>query len=222
VKDVVVVPPPPGGALTFSKNYDSTSEITSNQKPSTNLSLFISTTIKKDGAASFKSFTMGVNTSAGVRCEEQYNQAAANPTEGVIEYDVYYENYTPTDWGGSSIQWHPNNNNSGTLFLYTTEGKFNVGRSLNGTNFYTGGSSAGGSKSIVSNTWYHMRWEVKWSSTANGYARLYIDDVLYYSFNGITNDKDGKPYLKLGQNNWGTSVGTTIYYDNLRIYTIQP
>jgi hypothetical protein len=215
-----VVIPPTTGNLTFSKNYDSTSELSLDQKPSSNLAEFFSTTIKKDGTGSFKSFTKGVNTSSGVRCEEQYTQAGANPTEGIIEYDSYYENYKQTGWGGSSIQWHPNNNNSANVFLYTTEGKFTVARNLGGSNIFQNGSTnASANKSIESNRWYHFKWEIKWSTGSDGYVKLAIDGAPYYSFTGRTQDSDGKPYLKVGQNNWGSSTGPTIYYDNLRIYT---
>jgi hypothetical protein len=65
-----------------------------------------------------------------------------------------------------------------------------------------------------------MRWEFKWATTG-GYIRLYINNVLYYSYSGETmNSTTGMPYLKVGQNRWSMPSGTNtvVYYDNLKIY----
>ena len=75
----------------------------------------------------------------------------------------------------------------------------------------------------ASNTWYKLRWEFKWSTGTDGYVRLYINNALYYSYNGQTADGSGQT-LRVGQLRWpmtGSSLNTTsvIYYDNLKVYT---
>lgn len=218
---------PIGYKVTFSNGYNSTADITANQKPSgISLSSFISTTTKRTGTGSFKSFTNGQSTSSGIRCEEQYNQASANPTEFILDFYILFPNYKATGWGGSvGFQYHPNNNGSANLFLYGTEGRFNFARYIdlnnpsgtNGTSYY----QTNGGIVIQSNTWYHVRVFGKWSTGGDGYFRAYINDMgnPYYTFSGRTQDNSGKPYLKVGQNNWGGSVGVEQEIDDLTIYS---
>ena len=134
---------------------------------------------------------------------------------------MYYENWGTYDGGGHSIQWHPNTSGgSAIISLQNYGGKFDVVRDPNGTAVT---HQSGTLKTCASNTWYHMRWEFKWSAGSDGYCRLYIDGVLYFSFNGATADGSGQ-YLKIGQNRWpftGTTMAQTsvCYYDNLKIYS---
>lgn len=218
---------PAGYKVTFTKGYNSTSEITSNQKPTgLSLSAFISTSIKHSGAASFKSFTNGQNTSSGIRCEEQYNQAAANPTEFILDFWIYFPAYKAPGFGMScGFQYHPNNNGSSNFFLSANDGKFQFARYIdtnnpsgtNGNSFY----QSDGKIAIKSGQWYHVRAFGKWSTGSDGYFTAYIDDMAnpYYSFKGRTQDNSGKPYLKVGQNNWVNSKGVEQYIDDLTIYS---
>lgn len=208
-------PPPSGtGTLTFQTGYDNASDVNTNQ----GMYNSISRSIFKSGTGSFRSEVRGnqASQSSGYRSEMQYNGSTYNPAEGVIEYDVYYENWRAVSGGGHSIQWHPNSSSgSAVLSLQNYGGKFNVVRSLNGTNTHQSGTQM----SVVPNKWYKFRWEVKWSSGSDGYIRVYIDNALYYSYNGRTSE-GSTPYLKVGQNRWSMSSGqnTIVYYDNLKIY----
>lgn len=215
-------PPPPSGnfgTVTFSTGYDKSSDVNTNQGPRNS----VSTSIKKSGTGSFRSEVRATDqsTSSGYRGEMQYNGSSYNPTEGVVEYDVYYENWRNFGGGGHSMQWHPNNGTgSATLSLYTYNGKFQVVRNLgskySGANYYQSGTL----QTITPNKWYNMRWEFKWA-TSGGYIRLYIDNVLYYSYSGETmNSSTGMPYMKVGQNRWSMPSGTNtvVYYDNLKVY----
>jgi hypothetical protein len=85
---------------------------------------------------------------------------------------------------------------------------------LNGTNYHQSGTLM----TTQPNKWYKMRWEIKWSTGTDGYIRLYIDNVLYYSFTGKTSS--GGQYIKVGQNRWNmnSSENTIVFYDNLKIY----
>lgn len=217
VNAVPTTPPPTGGGsygtLTFSAGFNSSSEVNTNQ----GMYNSISTTQKTEGTASFRSEVKGsqASQSSGYRSEMQYNGTAQNPTEGVIEYDVYYENWRSVSGGGHSIQWHPNSSSgSAVLSLQNYGGRFNVVRSLNGTNYHMSGTQM----TTQPNKWYKMRWEIKWSTGTDGYIRLYIDNALYYSFTGKTSS--GGQYLKVGQNRWNMASGqnTIVYYDNLKIY----
>jgi hypothetical protein len=215
-------PPPPSGnfgTVTFNTGYDKSSDVNTNQGPRNS----VSTSIKKSGTGSFRSEVRSSDqsTSSGYRGEMQYNGSSYNPTEGVVEYDVYYENWRNFGGGGHSMQWHPNNGTgSATLSLYTYNGKFqvvrNLGSNYGGANYYQSGTL----QTVASNKWYNMRWEFKWASSG-GYIRLYIDNVLYYSYTGETmNSSTGMPYMKVGQNRWSMPSGTNtvVYYDNLKVY----
>jgi hypothetical protein len=101
--------------------------------------------------------------------------------------------------------------------------KFDIVRSIGGTNWHQQGTL----RSVIPNKWYHMKWEFRWSTGADGYVRLYMDGETtpYFSFNGKTADGSGQ-YFKLGQNRWpwgsATTMGSTTvcYYDNLKIYSV--
>jgi hypothetical protein len=210
-------PPPTGGGsygtLSFSAGYNSSSEVNTQQ----GMYNSVSTSQKIEGAGSFRSEVRGDQAaqSAGYRSEMQYNNSSVNPKEGVYEYDVYYENWKAVSGGGHSIQWHPNSSSgSAVLSLQNYGGKFNVVRSLGGTNYMQSGTLM----TTQANKWYKMRWEIKWSTGTDGYIRLYIDGSLYYSFTGKTSS--GGEYFKVGQNRWSMRSGenTVVYYDNLKVY----
>lgn len=210
VPPIVTPPPISGYTQVFGVAFDKSSDVTANQLGEGKW--------VPDFGGSFMSYVSGtINTSSGYRSEQQYDQDIANPVEGAVEWDAYYKDWKSVGFGGSSIQWHPQNNNSALLFIYTNDGTFNFARSMNGSNFYQTGTMV----SVMPNVWYHLRMEFKWSTGKDGYARFYINGVLNqgYSFTGITQDGSGKPYLKLGQNRWVTlTPPTTIYYKNLKVY----
>ncbi|MBL7743699.1 MAG: heparin lyase I family protein [Chitinophagaceae bacterium] len=204
------------GTLVFQTGYDDASAINTNQGPYNTISY----TIFKTGPGSFRSEVRQnqPQTSSGYRSEMSYS--SLDPAEGVYEYDVYYENWKSFEGGGHSIQWHPNSGTgSAVLSLQNYGGKFDVVRSINGNNMHQSGTL----KTVTPNVWYHMRWEIKWSTGSDGYVRLYMDDVLYYSYTGVTADATGTPYWKVGQNRWfysGSGIAETsvVYYDNVKIY----
>lgn len=228
VPPIKVDPPPVTGyKLTAQEGYDKLSDLSANQigvtSEKASLAPYFSTTITKDSPGSFRSVVPagGNNISQGQRSEQQYNDASHNPIEGAVDYDVYYD-HAALPGNGSSIQWHPNNGGSALLFLHTLNLKFQVGRSIdlkNGdvkmaVNYYQTGTL----KDIEPKRWYHLRWEFKWSTGNDGYARLLIDGQIYYTFTGRTQDSDGQPYCKIGQNRWGNLTGdSVVYFDNVKI-----
>lgn len=226
VNSTTTPPPPTGGGsvpagytLAYQNGYNSSGDLSSNQIGQGGFT----SSIKSEGAGSFRSMVNGSsasNVSSGWRSEQQYG-STQTPTEGIVEYDCYFENWSSSKGGNGSghvIQWHPNSSSgSAVLSLFAYEGKFDVVRSIGGTNSHQSGSLM----TIASNTWYKLRWEYKFSSGSDGYVRLYINGNLYYSYNGRTTD--GGVYLKVGQNRWSWSGGavnteSVIYYDNLKVY----
>jgi hypothetical protein len=206
--------PPPGGGygtLFYSQGYDASNSVnTSNGQRNTR-----STSKYVTGPGSFRTeVRYGDRPDRG---EMIYTGSAYNAAEEVIEYDVYYENWRNFGGGGSTIMWQPTTPGAmASLGLQNYEGTFKVVRALGST--VTGQTS--GVTSVISNKWYKMRWEVKWSTSSTGYIRLYIDNVLYYSFTGITADNSGTPNMRVGQYRWSTTSGSTsvVYYDNLKVY----
>lgn len=205
------------GTLTYQVGYDKASDINTGQGPLNKISTLVYVT----APGSFRTEAGDKSTlqSAGYRGEMQYNGAEQNPTEGVWEYDVYYEDWKSFAGGGHSVQWHPNSSSgSAVLSLQNYGGYFNVVRSLNGTN----SGQKGTLMQVIPNKWYKMRWEIKWGTS--GYIKLYIDNALYYSYTGQTST--GGVYFKLGQNRWSTTCNNcapsgpnaVVYYDNLKIY----
>lgn len=205
-------PPPTGGygTLLYSQGYDATNSVNTSAGPRNSRS----TRKYVTGPGSFRTeVRYGDATQRG---EMIYTGSSYNAEEEVIEYDVYYENWRNFGGGGSTIMWQPTTSGaSAVLGLQNYDGKFKVVRAI--------GSSvnvqSSGVQSVVSNKWYKMRWEVKWSASS-GYIRLYIDNVLYYSFTGATTDASGTPNLRVGQYRWSTTSGSTsvVYYDNLKVY----
>jgi hypothetical protein len=205
------------GTLTYSQPYDVTSSVNTDQGRRNAVSF----TTFRTGPGSFKSEVRAgdPSLSGGWRSEMGYTGTTQNPTEGVLEYDVYYQNWTSLDGGGGSIAWNPGTRGaSSILSLQNYGGKFDVVRALGSTVTHQSGTLM----ASASNTWYKLRWEFKWSTGSDGYIRLYIDNVLYYSFTGKTADGSGQS-LRIGQNRWPSrgntmQVTSVCYYDNLKIY----
>ena len=189
VKAAVIVVPPTGYTLTFENDFAQSSDINDNQ-------LGLGGYSTKDGGC-FKSLVNGVNTSSGWRSEQQYTQAAANPTEGAVEYDVNYESVFAS--GGHSFQWHPNADGaSACLAMWHNEGKFYIVQKLAGDK---GVYQTGTLTPIATNKWYKMRVEYKFSTGTDGYFRWYIDGVLYHKKeNAPTAFSNSGQYVKIGQN----------------------
>lgn len=212
----VVLPPPTGGTPTYSNAYNIGSSLSSNQLGRGS----VSTSVFHTGPGSFRSEVRAGDApiSSGWRSEQQYESTSQNPLEGIVDYWAFYENWSGFDGGGHSIQWHPYTSGASAIVsLQNYGGKFNVVRSINGTNSYQTNGIA-----CQSNRWYHLRWEYKWSTGSDGYIRMYVDGVVNYSYKGKTADGSGQ-YLKVGQNRWpasGNSMKTTsvCYYDDLNIY----
>lgn len=210
------VTPPPGnyGTLVYENAYSKESDINSNQLGEGGFATI-------GGKGAFKSLVTGkVSSSGSFRSEQQFDGSLYNPNEFVLEYDANYENWK--NFGNNSghvVQWHPHGNGlSATLSIYGYQGEFEVVRNLSGTN-YREGSYPQGKKKITPNVFITHRWEVKWSTGNDGYIRLYLDNVLYYSYTGKTKFESQNPYYKQGQNRWIVSGGnSTIYYRNLKIW----
>lgn len=163
--------------------------------------------------SSFESIPTSV--SSGYRSEIQMETSQTAP-DGGIDFWINFQNYTQTGWGGHCVQAHPAGSNSGgsaTVSIYFTEGKFQLMRNLGGSNMFSG------TKAIEKNKWYHVRLMAKWSTGTDGSFDLYIDDMKtpYLSYKGRTQADNSLPYWKLGQNNFGSSKGIPILYDNFRI-----
>ncbi|MBC7949824.1 MAG: heparin lyase I family protein [Chitinophagaceae bacterium] len=212
----VTTPPPVGyGTLLYTQLYD----VSSSVNTSGGIRNTRSTSLYKTGPGSFRSEVRYAdrNLNNGYRGEMAYQGTTYNPTEGVIEYDVYYQGWKNWGGGGSTILWQPTTSGaSAVVGLQNYDGNFKVVRAIGSTVTQQSGTL----RAVAPNTWYKMRWEVKWSSSSDGYIRLYIDNVLYYSFTGQTTDGSGTPYLKVGQNRWSITSGSNsvVHYDNLRIY----
>lgn len=214
---IVTSPPATNyGTLVFQTGFENAMDVNTNQGQYNTRS----SSIVKSGAYSFRTEVKvnQTNLYGGYRSEMQYS---TSPVEAVIEYDVYYENWRSFSDGGHTIQWHHPTSTGGTpLSLQNYGGQFQIVRLVNG-NFTVEPVAP---ISVVPNKWYNMRWEIKWSSTATGYVRFYIDGKLYYSYTGLTCDTQGIPYLKLGQNRWPDTNGgairdqTIVYYDNLKVW----
>jgi hypothetical protein len=214
-----VTPPPTGYTLTYQNDFNVASDINSNQLGRGSLS----TTQSVSGGASFRSEVRAGDApiSSGWRSEQQYEGANQNPTEGAVEYDVFYENWGNFDGGGHSVQWHPNTSGgSAIISLQNYSSTWDVTRDQCTNCAVIHQSNA---PSHLSNRWYNLRWEFKWSTGSDGYVRLFVDGVQTFNFIGATADGSGQ-YFKLGQNRWPSGSGnmqttSVCYYDNLKIYT---
>lgn len=210
-----------GYELVYSNGFDKLSDLSPNQigvaRETDSIAKYLSSTIVKEGTGSFKSIVPagGNNLSEGNRSEQQLSDSLT-PTEGAYEYWAYYE-----DWdkvraaSGHSFQIHPHTSGaSAILSLQNYGGTFDVVKSIRGVNTRIQKVS----KKVVQNTWMHHRWEIKFSTGADGYCRLYVDNELVCDYKGQTADGSGE-YAKLGQNRWlNLSTASVVYYDVFRIY----
>lgn len=143
------------GTLVYSQPYDVSSSVNTN----TGLRNSVSYTTFLTGPGSFRSEVRAGD--AGTRSEMAYTSTAQNPAEGVVEYDVYYENWNSLDGGGHSIEWMPQTSGAGALLsLQNYGGKFDVVRAIGSTVTHQPGTLM----TCSSNTWYKLRWEFKWST----------------------------------------------------------
>jgi hypothetical protein len=207
-------PPPvptPGYAVSYENDFNDATDINANQ-------LGRGIIVKLGDRTVFKAEVKvgDKDISKGFRSEQQYTGAAQNPLEGAIEYDCLFESWEQPGWGGSSVQWHPQGSGSAFLFLETAQKFFSVYQ------FKKGYSPSLGS--ITPNKWYRIRWEFKWSTGADGYARLFIDGKQIWSYTGATYS-GSQPYLKVGLNFFSGSAdqtksvhGGVVYYDNLVVF----
>lgn len=208
----VVTPPADYGTLVYENKYSKASDINSNQLGEGGFATV-------DGIGAFKSLVTGkVSESGSYRSEQQFDGSLYNPTEFVLEYDAKYENWK--NFGNNSghvVQWHPyKDGGSATISIYGYQGQFEIVRNIAGTNYRDNGYVAG-KRSIPANVWMKHRWEIKWGSA--GYVKLFLDDVLYFSFTGVTKVESQNPYFKLGQNRWVVAGGSSVvYYRNLKIW----
>lgn len=203
-------PPTTGYQETFATGYDKDSDMLYGGNGQYGAGQ-ISKTFFKTGPGSF--YSKPADVSNGTRSEVQYTDAAQNPTEGAIEYDVYYEVIIPNQ--GCSIQWHPNTEGgSGSPFLAHESGKFVWNNWKNGSNekHPTG-------ITIPLKKWVHMRMEYKFGTKGQGaYWKHWMDNVLICSWQDQVGDGSGQ-YLKVGYNGWDpNSKNSRIYFDNLKVF----
>lgn len=208
----VAEPPPAGnyGTLVLDKKFNKASDITESQLGEGGFST-------KDGGC-FKSLVTGaVNQSQGYRSEQQYGSFG---NEIVVEYEVNHENWGNLGQQGHDVQFHPDGTGlSAVIGNYAYDGKRQPFRCINGS-IYTidkNGKFPNGIQNIPSNVWETLRWEIKWHNSA-GYARLYVNNELYWDFVGQTKFESVTPYFKLGQNRWLVSKTTVVYYRNLKVW----
>lgn len=165
----------------------------------------LSTTIKKDGAGAFKS--VPANVSSGIRSEVQFG-SGQSPKEGVVEYDVYYENFFSDS--GHSLQWHPSTRGGSGTGLYHKGGKMQFVTVKSGTS----GTNVGASFAVSTKTWHHIKLTYKFGS--GGYIKVELDGVEKVNANVQMGDGSA-PYLKVGVNMWVNQT-SVVYYDNLKVY----
>jgi hypothetical protein len=206
------------GTLMYSTGYDQQSDIVNSSNQLGQGS--ISTSVYKIGPGSFKSLVnsnSASNISGGWRSEVQYSSSySPNGADITVEYDTYYEKLFTQD--GLNVQWHGNTQGtSGQMALWISGGKFEVVRNIIGTEGAPNIHQSGTLMPVQLNKWYNMRWEIRFSTGSDGYVRLYIDNVLYYSVTGQTCDGSGQ-YLKVGTNRWNVTTESIVYFDNLKIW----
>jgi hypothetical protein len=197
------------GTLVYSTGYNDVAAIDpwgSNQYGSGTLASHLSTTVYKDGPASFKSDPASV--SAGYRSEVQYPDEIT-PLEGAIEYDVMYQ--TVFQNNGHSLQFHPQTSGgSASPGLWHIDGKFVWTNWKGGTNTYYPTNFT-----IPRGKWMHIVFEYKIGSA--GYMKMTIDGVVVLNKTRIQVGDGSGQYLKVGVNMWQTQ-NSVVYYDNLKIW----
>lgn len=165
----------------------------------------LSKTIFKTGPGSFKSVPK--NVSSGIRSEVQFD-AAQSPKEGIVEYDVYYDNFFPNS--GHSLQWHPSTSGGSGTGLYHKGGKMQFVTVKSGTS----GTNVGSAFAVSTKVWHHIKLTYKFGSA--GYIKVELDGVEKVNQNVQMGDGSA-PYLKVGVNMWENQT-SVVYYDNLKVY----
>lgn len=207
--------------LLYSNNFDNASSLSTNQLGvNSTPANSISTTIFKSGTGSFRSIVYPgkLQVSGGYRSEQQYpGNYSPDGQETAFEYDELFESYP--DVAGLTTQWHGNAaGTSGQMSMWTQSHQFMVQRNIIGTAGSSNIYQSGTLMPILLNHWYHFRWEIKFSTGSDGYARCYIDGTSYFSVTGKTSDGTGQ-YLKVGQNLFASpSNNSILYIDNLNIW----
>lgn len=174
-----------------------------------------SKTIVKEGDGSYRAEVKSSDpsVSGGYRAELT-TPPGSNLKEAWFGYSSYFQDWNSFSGGEHVVQWHPNNaSGSAELSLQTAANKFDVVRSIGGTNY----RQSTGVKTIIPNKWYDFVWHVKWSTGNDGIIELWIDGVKYYTFTGKTAGSS-TPYFKFGINRWNMGNSSRVlFYDNLRI-----
>jgi hypothetical protein len=165
----------------------------------------LSTTIFKTGPGSFKS--VPANVSSGIRSEVQFDDGQT-PLEGIVEYDVYYNNFFSDS--GHSFQWHPTTSGGSGTGLYHKNGLLQFVTVKSGTS----GTNVGNPFSVSTKVWHHVKMTYKFGTS--GYIRLELDGVEKVNSNVQMGD-GSRPYMKVGVNMWVNQV-SVVYYDNLKVY----
>lgn len=198
------------GTLIYTNNFESSSS--PNELDPYNHSQYgngsLSTLRFTQGAKSFRCVPASVSSS--YRSEVQFDHDNS-PTEGVIEYDVYYETL-PSDQN-HTMQFHPETSGgSASPGLWTISGKWVIVNWISGTNHqYTTNTT------IPTGVWMTLRHEFKFG--VGGYWRMYKDNVLILNQTNTQFGDGSGQYFKLGVNYFGAGTPTIlIYYDRLRIW----
>lgn len=150
---------------------------------------------------------------SGYRSELRYeNISDAGRT--IYQFDVTFVQ-VPSTGEVQFFQVHPQSSDGSSLFRLQCHGsQFSIVRNPAGRNFYETVR-----KPIVKGQKYRILIDANWSTRSDGFIKVYIDGVLFYSFTGVT----GVGYSKFFINAWSSSGGsptqnTEIYGDNISIY----
>lgn len=207
IEDTVIVPQT-GYTLVYSTGYDDVNSIDPfghGQWGTGKQADHLSTTVFKTGPGSFVSIPADV--SSGIRSEVQYG-SAETPLEGIVEYDVYYDNFFANS--GHSFQWHPSTGGGSGTGLYHKNGQIQFVTVKSGTT----GTNVGTPFSVSTKAWHHIKMRYKFGSS--GYIVLELDGIEKVNANVQMGDGSA-PYLKVGVNMW-VNQASVVYYDNLKVY----
>lgn len=206
-----VVPPPIGNyTLVYETGYDDVNSIDPfghQQWGASTQASHLSTTIFKTGPGSFKSGPLA-NVSSGTRSEVQYG-SGQTPLEGILEYDVYYDNFASNSC--HSLQWHPSTNGGSGTGLFHKGGKMQFVTVKNGTS----GTNVGSPFTVSTKVWHHIKLTYKFGSS--GYIKVEMDGVVMVPQTNVQMGDGSSPYLKVGVNAW-ENITSIVYYDNLKVY----
>lgn len=198
----------PGYTLVYSTGYDDVNSIDPfghTQWGTGTQSDHLSTTVFKTSPGSFLSIP--ANVSSGIRSEVQYG-SGQTPLEGIVEYDVYYDNFFANS--GHSLQWHPTTSGGSGTGLYHKNGQLQFVTVKSATS----GTDVGSPFSVSTKAWHHMKLTYKFGSS--GYIKVEFDGVEKVNSNVQMGDGSA-PYLKVGVNMWADQT-SVVYYDNLKVY----